>query len=534
MPTSGLGDLLHRQALSNGAGEALAVQGRRLTYDELNGRALGLATALLESGASRETIGLVGQRTVASYLGVAGILAAGCSYVPINPSYSPARVVAILKAAGVRILVGDRDSIERLHRTLSGCEVSPMVATFVPDGHAPDGSGWHDEAALNRLTPIAAPVAVSEGDRAYLLFTSGSTGVPKGVQVSHGNVLAFLRGMSALYPLERGFRASQSFDFSFDPSVSDMWFTWTMGGALCVVPEEERLLPHEFIRRERITYWNSVPAIAAFMSRMGHLQAGCFPELRYSMFCGEQFPQALADQWKRAAPHSTVENLYGPTEATIYISRYVYGDLKAERTFTNGIVPIGTPFPGHRFAVVDEAGQRQADGETGELVFSGPQVTEGYVNNPALTAAVFVTFPWDACGARWYRSGDLGFRNADGDFECIGRRDNQIKLGGRRIEIGEIEAALRQYPATRDIVVVPVRDDLQVVTGCVGFVPRPIDRQDEQSIRQDSTRSLERLFFPRQILTVESFPLAPSGKVDRRALEAIAQRAVSGKDSPTS
>lgn len=526
VPPAGIGGLLFERARAFSSRDALSLTGRLVTYDELSSRALRIAAALLERGIELETVGVIGQRNLSSYLGVAGILYAGCSYVPINPKYSPARLLSILRDAKVRAVVGTREDVEQLRQTLGESDLPPFLVSVVPDGQGPTATGWLDEAGLERVTPLVHPVQVTDRDRAYLLYTSGSTGVPKGVEVAHGNVLAFLRNMSESYPLDPGFRASQSFDFSFDPSVSDMLFTWTMGGTLCVVPEEERLLPHEFIRRERITFWNSVPAIASFMNRMGHLTPGGFPELSHSMFCGEQFPQSLADAWSRAAPNSTVENLYGPTEATIYISRYVYVEADRRKSFTNGIVPIGVPFAGHDFAVVDESGRRIDDHEIGELVFSGPQVTSGYFNAPAATNAAFVSFPWDAENARWYRSGDLGFRNADGNFECIGRRDNQIKLGGRRIEIGEIEAVLQRYSATRDIVVVPVRDSNAVVTGCVGFVTRVVEKAEEQAIRQGSTDSLERLFFPKRIIFIESFPLAPSGKVDRKALAAIAQQQV--------
>jgi acyl-coenzyme A synthetase/AMP-(fatty) acid ligase len=363
--------------------------------------------------------------------------------------------------------------------------------------------------------------------------------------------------MSAIFDLDPGFRASQTFDFSFDPSVSDMlftWdrggvlcvvpeeelmlphefikregilFTWDRGGVLCVVPEEELMLPHEFIKREGIDYWNSVPSIANFMWRMGHLKPGSFPTLRHSMFCGEQFPQALANAWREAAPNSTIENLYGPTEATIYISRHDYTRAETGRAYRNGIVPIGRPFLDHECRIVDDSGTPVESPEIGEIVFSGPQVTRGYNGDPVKTAAVFVRLPWDAANRRWYRTGDLGFVNEDGNVECIGRRDNQIKLGGRRIEIGEIEAVLAQFLETRDVVVVPVRDAHDIVVGCVGFTTRVVDKDSERRIRQESLRYLDAIFFPKRLITIERMPLSTSGKTDRKALERIASESLS-------
>ena len=513
--------------------EAIRVRGRSISYQELNERALLVAAALIECGAEREAIGIVGQRKASSYFGLVGILFAGCYYTPINPKYSETRLLSILRDAKIRFLVGDRADLEMLEPVLANKDAPRIEAIILPEGKSPADKNWRDESSLCKLPPLKKPVDIETNDLAYLLYTSGSTGAPKGVQVAHSNILAFLRGMSELYSLEKGFRASQTFDFSFDPSVSDMFFTWSMGGVLCVLPEEEMLLPHEYIQREGITFWNSVPSIAGFMKKMGHLMPGSFPELRNSMFCGEQFPRHLAEDWQQAAPNSTVENLYGPTEATIYISRHVYTKEERNKTFKNSIVPIGRPFPGHEFSLIDEIGKKTHDGEIGEIVFKGPQITKGYLNDQEKTDSVFVTFDWDPSGDKWYKSGDIGFYNVDKNLECIGRKDNQIKLGGRRIELGEIEAVLARHSATQDAVVVPLRDEHNTAIGCVAFTLNEVSKQERDIVRQESMKLIERIFFPKQIITIKSFPLSPSGKIDRKALADLAHElmAMSSKSS---
>lgn len=508
--------------------DALKIRDRRISYGELNERSLRVAAALVECGAQREIVGIVGQRKASSYFGIAGILYAGCSYTPINSKYSEARILEMLKDAGIRFVVGSREDLEAIAPVLSRNEAGRMEAVIIPEGQAPHGSGWRGEDWLRQLTPLKGPVDASDGDLAYVLYTSGSTGKPKGVQVQHANVLAFLSGMSELYPLEPGFRASQTFDLSFDPSASDMFFTWAQGGVLCVPAEEDLLLPSDYIRREGITFWNSVPTIGVFMERMGALSPGSFPELRHSMFCGEQFPKRLADAWQRAAPNSTIENLYGPTEATIYIFRHVYSRDQAGHQFRNAVIPIGRPFPGHEFALIDDDGNRLPDGAVGEIVYKGPQITKGYLNDVEKTAAAFVTLGWDRAGGKWYKSGDLGFCNEHGDVECLGRRDNQVKLAGRRIELADIETALNRYPATRDAVVVPLKNENQAVVGLVAYIPRALSKQDESFIRQDSVKHIEKIFFPKRIVSIEALPVTASGKVDRKALAAMAQQLFSG------
>ncbi len=517
-----LSNIIFQAAQSYSALTAVKIGERLITYNELNSCALSLAGALLAAGAENEAIGLVGQRKASSYFGILGIEYTGCHYTPINPKYSASRLQAIIKDANIRILVGDAGDLIKLESIL-GTDNMPALA-IIPEGQAPRGKRWIDWSALKNTAPLAAPVSVKKDSLSYLLYTSGSTGLPKGVKVTHGNITAFLASMAAIYQLEAGFRASQTFDFSFDPSVSDMFFTWSQGGQLCVLPEEEMMLPAEYIRREKISFWNSVPSLAIFMNKMGQLSENSFPDLKYSMFCGEQFPKHIADAWKKAAPNSTIENLYGPTEATIYISRFSYLPTDSEKSFRNSIIPIGQPFLHHQVAIIDENGNRVADGETGEICFKGDQVTQGYLHDTAKTDAVFVNFSWDIDGrGKWYKTGDLGFVNVDGYVECIGRRDSQIKLGGRRIEIGEIEAVLAGYPQTKDAVVVPLRDDNDIVTGCVAFILGTICKEEEMEVRQESTTQLERVFFPKKIISLGEFPLTTSGKIDRKALAVIAK-----------
>lgn len=508
--------------------DALKIGDRRISYGELNERSLRVAAALVECGAQREIVGIVGQRDGSAYYGIIGILYAGCSYTPINPKYSEARILEIFKDARIRYVVGSREELEAIAPVFSSSEAHRVEAVIIPEGRAPGRSHWRDEDSLRRLTPLMRPVDVGAGDLAYVLYTSGSTGKPKGVQVQHSNVLAFLHSMSEIYRLEPGFRASQTFDLSFDPSASDMFFTWTQGGVLCVLPEEDLLLPSEYIRREGITFWNSVPTIAAFMEKMGALSPGSFPELRYSMFCGEQFPKRLADAWQRAAPNSTIENLYGPTEATIYIFRHLYTRDQVAKQFRHSVIPIGRPFVDHEFALVDEEGTKLPDGDVGEIIYKGPQITKGYLNDEQKTNSVFVTFDWDPSGDKWYRSGDLGVCNEDGDLECLGRKDNQVKLAGRRIELGDIESALTRYPAIRDVVVVPLKNENQAVIGLVAYITGTLSKQEEDSIRLDSAKYIEKIFFPKKILTIQSFPVTASGKVDRKVLAAMAQQSVVG------
>lgn len=489
---------------------AIKIDNRYISYGELVDKAMRVASVLSDEGACKETVGLVGQRQASSYIGLLGIIFSGCSYTPLNPKYNSSRLLDIMNGADVRFLVGDANDLAKLdHAVTAG-----IKSCILPEGNTPNGShsALKNLDALKKNQCLVEPVNSNGKDLAYINFTSGSTGTPKGVMVSRDNLQAFLNNMALLYDLEPGFRASQTFDLSFDPSVSDIFFTWMELGTLHVLPEAEILAPSDFIVREKISFWNSVPSIANFMLRTGNLKSNSFPNLQYSMFCGEQFPAELAKAWSLAAPNSTIENLYGPTEATIYISRYNYTSENWNKKFHNGIVPIGQPFPCHSVVLIDGDNQKITDSQTGEIVFSGPQLTRGYLNDTAKTNKHFQKFSWDDSGTRWYKTGDIGFFNADGDLECIGRKDNQVKIAGRRVEIGEIESVLRKFELTKSAVVIPLRGRDDIVTGLAAFILSEITKADHTQLRIDSAKFLDSVFFPKRFFTLTEFPLALSGK----------------------
>ena len=523
----GLGALLWDAANRHAERFALHIGQERTSYAALTHSALGIAASLQRLGARSEAVGIVGQRKLGSYAGVLGIVYAGCHYVPLKPKAPPEKTRALLRAAGIRFLVGDEDDVRELQAQLQALgDASLVQAGIAPNSFCLAGGDWQS-GQVQGACPMHQPVACEPQSLAYILFTSGSSGTPKGVKVSHANVLAYLRAIHSLWALEPGFRASQFHDFSFDPSVSDLFTTWSLGGELCVVPEAELIAPAHFIRRSELQVWSSVPSIGTLMHKLGMLKEGSFPSLRISRFAGEPLPRRMAQAWQIAAPASTVENHYGPTEATIDVARHVYGPGEAALALAQDIVPIGTAFPGMEIRIIDSAGHPVVPGATGQIVFKGPQVSQGYLGDPDKTQAAFVQFDWDRSGALWYQSGDLGFVNAQGQMECLGRLDHQIKVAGRRVEIGEIEAALARWPALSDLVVVAVKDAQGQVKELVGFTTGELSAQDLASLKKSSVQSLDAIFFPKRFVTLAQLPYAVSGKVDRRALLDIARQPAS-------
>lgn len=500
---------------------ALTIDGRELSYADLGLVAGGIAAAL-GSGSGNEDepalTALLAARSVAAYGGILGILYSGHGYVPLNPGHPVERLAYVLVHSGARRLVVDSGGEAVLDALLAGCP-NPLRIVLADRDSVGDIAARHPghdirpgKAGAALPPPPAVPMA---GRIVYLLYTSGSTGRPKGVMVTHANVAHFVASMVARFDLSDRDRFSQMFDLGFDLSVFDLFMAWRVGGRLCCPGAGELMLPADYIRREALTVWFSVPSVAVLLNRLRQLEPGAFPRLRLSLFCGEAFPAAAAAAWAGAAPHSVVENLYGPTELTLACTAHRIDGSEAQA----GSVPIGHPFPGLTAKVVAPDLAEVEPGGQGELMVSGPQVALGYWRDPEKTAATFVTDP--ATGARAYLTGDLVQRPvlACDPLLYLGRLDHQIKLHGHRIELGEIETALRDATGIMHVVAAGLPDAGGTITGIAAFVETP--EIDAARLLPLLSARLPAYMLPKRIVAVAHFPLTPNGKIDRKSLVAL-------------
>ena len=251
---------------------------------------------------------------------------------------------------------------------------------------APRDTMTLDAEVLDRCEPLGALPALTPDDVAYILFTSGSTGEPKGVPVTHGNVPHFLDVVGRRYGIGENDRFSQTFDQTFDLSVFDLFLAWTHGACVYGMTPVDLLAPTGFINRHQLTVWFSVPSVVAQLRRRDVLRPASMPSLRWSLFCGEPLPRGSAEAWQAAAPYSVVENLYGPTELTIACFAYRWDPERSPAACVNEMVPIGRPLEGLACALVGSAGEEVGSGEPGELWVTGPQTTPGYLDDAARTA----------------------------------------------------------------------------------------------------------------------------------------------------
>jgi amino acid adenylation domain-containing protein len=517
--------LIHDGFLRSAAafGDRAAVEARdaSLTYAELEDRSKSIAATLAahDSSDGPRLTAVFANRTATGFASVLGVLLRGHGYVPLNVRFPADRCKFMLEHTGCRAIVVDGAAVGELEALLPLLETPLLVV--LPDvvETAEYAARWPRHRILGQadLLPASDWVAAetSADDICYILFTSGSTGRPKGVMVAHRNVAAFVDAMVERYAITEEDRFSQSFDLTFDLSVFDLFVAWERGACVCCPAPATLIKPGRFINQAQLTIWFSAPSSGAFMRRLGELKPDSYPTLRWSLFCGEALSTEIASQWSAAAPGSTVENLYGPTELTLACTLYRWDPESSPGESELGVVPIGYPYPDMKALVVDEHLAEVPPGETGELLMAGPQVALGYLGDEEKTAAAFVVPP--GTDEIHYRTGDRVRRPAgDGPLTFLGRVDNQIKILGIRVELGEIDAALREVSGVDAALAVGWPRTETGVGGVVGFVGDP--DADPVALRAGVAARLPEYMVPREVRLLDEFPLNSNGKFDRKAL----------------
>jgi amino acid adenylation domain-containing protein len=518
--------------------EATAVKFRnwKLSYGELESTSNRLARMLRETGCRRgDRIILLLPKSPLAIASILGILKADCIYVPVEPESPAARARSIIESAEPRVVLAS-SATQELVRTIAEDLPKGSVRVGWLDTEQPDEQvqPLFRLAELQSLPSTPPSAANSSSDPAYIMYTSGSTGTPKGVVISHSNVAHFIEWATTYFSIGPDDRLSGHTPLHFDLSVLDVFGSMRAGAELHLVPLELNLQPCglvEFIRRNALTQWFSVPAVLNYMAKFNVVAKDDFPALRRVMWCGEVFPVSGLRYWMTRLPHVSFTNLYGPTETTIASSYYTVASPPSDDT----VIPIGRACSTEALLVLDQDMKPVAPGEIGDLYIGGAGVSTGYWKDPDKTAKAFIKNPFGGNSGDWlYRTGDLARTGNDGLVYFLGRCDSQIKSRGYRIELGEIEAALHSVQALREsAVVAAATQGFESVAICCAYSPAPGVKITPIQLRDLLKAKVPAYMLPSRWMELEELPRNANGKTDKSVLKELFsnQEVISGAGS---
>ena len=515
--------LVARQAQARPEDLALVLRQQRITYGELESWSNQLARHLQAAGCQPgDRVCLLLPKSVPAIVAMLATLKADAVYVPMDVSSPAARLQVMVETCESRLILAANSSLGRLRELVAGLPY-PVQVGWLDEGPAPEGVPvafrWED---LPAMPSGGLDWKGRTSDTAHILFTSGSTGVPKGVMITHANVYEFVTWGTRYFNFQPGERISGHPPLIFDLSTFDVYGSLSAGSTLYLVTPEMSVLPNklaDFIRDAELTQWFSVPSLLNFMAKYDVVKQGDFPAMKRLLWCGEAFPTPALIYWMQRLPHVTFTNLYGPTEATIASSYYTMPACPADE---KELVSIGVACDGEELLVLDEKLAPVPPGEIGDLYIRGVGLSPGYWRDAAKTAAAFVPNPSETAQPddRIYKTGDLASVDAQGLFFLHGRADSQIKSRGYRIELGEIERALHSLDGLKESAVVAVdTGGFEGATICCAYSLEEGVTVAIPDLRKRLGALIPSYMIPAAWLCLPVLPQNANGKIDRKSLK---------------
>jgi amino acid adenylation domain-containing protein len=484
----------------NAGRAAFVIKDREYTYADLARCISGIRHTLHCAKDCRNGIvGVYTDDSLETYASIFAIWFEGMTFLPLNPKFPVARNLEILRITDTTTLlyagIKPPDDIQQV-----GME---LIST----------AGRFDDPADLTLKPV------SEESMLYILFTSGSTGIPKGVPISRRNFHAFLRAfMGNNTHWNAADRFLQMFDLTFDVSVQCFTVPLLLGASIYTVSQEQikYLAVYRILEKYHPTVAVMVPSVISFLRP--YLEKIFLPAIRHTVFTGEAVPLSLVEAWLRCCPNTRIDDCYGPTEATIYCLSYRWDDSNRQVKSHQGVVSIGKPLQGITACIVDGKGRPVKPGTKGELIVAGDQVTEGYLNSTEKNKTSFIELETNRVRQRFYRTGDLVFADAEGDYMYCGRLDDQVQVQGFRVELGEIEFQAGKFLHQEKCIALAGSNQsgnteiYLFITGQEKSIP---------GLTAHLQSALPFYMQPNKVILLESIPLNSSGKTDRNQLKAL-------------
>lgn len=506
--------------------DAVAVVGGkdRLTYQQLDMWSNQLARLIQQLGCQRGArVCLMVDKTPAAIVAMHAVLKADCVYVPIDNSSPARRVCRILASCEPQVILADRSA----KKLLDGIVASdgPLRIPLVSIEDKPlAGENYKSAVDFRDAEQLCAEdldYANQPNDAAHILFTSGSTGEPKGVVITHENVTHFIDWGTSFFGIGPQDRVSGHSPLHFDLSTFDIYGALSVGAQLYLVASSLNLVPTklaQFIRESKLTQWFSVPSALTHMMQFDAIKAGDFPELKRLMWCGEVLPTPTLIYLMERLPQAEFTNLYGPTEATIASSYYRVTECPGD---AHQRIPIGEACSGEQLLVLDDQLRPLPAGESGDLYIAGKGLSPGYWRDPDKTTSAFLErVDGEGRRQRIYKTGDVGCIGKTGLVEFFGRSDTQIKSRGYRIELGEIEAAFNAIDLLEECAIVAISSTgFESTAICCAYVVRNGNSVTPTELRKQALQQLPRYMLPARWNQLPQLPQNSNGKIDRPALK---------------
>ena len=503
--------------------EAVVFQEKRITYRELDETTNKLANTLSENGIKKgDRVGIYLNKSIPSIVSIFGILKAGAVYVPLDPKAPASRLAYIIGNCGIECLLTSTKKIKAVAQLFP--ENNPLRFVCLTDDSPIEDELLDIEIIYWEQIMKAEQVHIDENpcietDLAYILYTSGSTGVPKGVMISHLNAFTFIRWVQSTFSITPEDRLSNHAPLHFDLSILDIFGAMQAGAALVLVPEFVSTFPiklADWIEQNKISIWYSVPSILTMLLLHGNLKRYMFKNLRLLIFAGEVFPTKYLRDLMMIIPHPEYYNLYGPTETNV-ITYYKLNRIPPDQ---ESPIPIGKACENMDvFAVKDDGALVIKPGEEGELFARGSCLAQGYWGDEGKTSRSFISNKLQTnFQDKIYKTGDIVTLDDEGNFLYKGRRDHMIKSRGYRIELGEIETVLYSNPDIKEVAVIAVPDEFighRIQAFLVSHNGKELNSAD---IRKFCGKNLPRYMIPEEIEFRQSLPKTSTGKINKPAL----------------
>lgn len=478
---------------------AFVIENNVYTFSDFAKRVTSAKRIINENGG--KTLRLVGVEVyndIETYTSIFGTLFSGNGFVPLNPAMPLERNKSIIDQSELKLILTSNKNSEfskmAIDAGLSVVETKDLLAEII-DLTLPQND---------------------ESDIAYILFTSGSTGIPKGVPITRKNLTAFIDAFYALgYQIDENDKFMQMFELTFDFSIFTYIAPLCKGASVHTLPSSGIKYANVYtvLEEQEITFAAMVPSILSYLRP--YFEEINFQKLKYSLFCGEALVKDIATEWQKCTPNSTIINAYGPTEATVFCLIYNCPHNADEIIEHNDAISIGVEMEDMKAIVVDENLKLLPNGEKGELCLAGTQVTPGYWKNEAKNIESFFILEVDGQNCTFYRTGDLAYKAEDGNFMFLGRIDFQVKVDGFRIELGEIEHHVRHLTHLTNVVAIPINNKFG--TAEIHLFMENF-KNDISSLEEELKNILPYYMVPSYFHNRSIFPLNSNGKVDRKAL----------------